>query len=31
MQLQVGDIVDVVILKVEAERGRISLGMEDQK
>jgi uncharacterized protein len=31
MQLQVGDIVDVIILKVEAERGRISLGMEDQK
>jgi uncharacterized protein len=31
MQMQVGDIVDVIILKVEAERGRISLGMEDQK
>jgi uncharacterized protein len=31
MNLQVGDIVDVVILKVEAERGRISLGMEEQK
>jgi uncharacterized protein len=28
MLLQVGDIVDVTILKVEAERGRISLGME---
>ena len=28
MHLQVGDIVDVTILKVEAERGRISLGME---
>ena len=26
--LQVGDIIDVSILKVEAERGRISLGME---
>jgi uncharacterized protein len=26
--LQVGDIVDVSILKVEPERGRISLGME---
>jgi uncharacterized protein len=26
--LQVGDIIDVTILKVEAERGRISLGME---
>jgi len=26
--LQVGDIIEVVILKVEAERGRISLGME---
>ena len=25
--LQVGDIIDVTILKVEAERGRISLGM----
>ena len=31
MRLQVGDIVDVTIIKVEAERGRISLGMEDQK
>ena len=30
MQLQVGDIVDVTILKVEAERGRISLGMEKE-
>ncbi len=28
MSLQVGDIVEVTILKVEAERGRISLGME---
>lgn len=28
MLLQVGDIVDVTILKVEEERGRISLGME---
>jgi len=28
MHLQVGDIVDVTILKVETERGRISLGME---
>ena len=28
--LQVGDIIDVTILKVEAERGRISLGMEKQ-
>jgi uncharacterized protein len=26
--LQVGDIIEVIILKVEAERGRISLGME---
>jgi uncharacterized protein len=26
--LQVGDIIDVSILKVEVERGRISLGME---
>ena len=26
--LQVGDIIEVVILKVETERGRISLGME---
>jgi uncharacterized protein len=26
--LQVGDIIDVTILKVEVERGRISLGME---
>jgi protein Tex len=29
--LQVGDIIDVIILKVEAERGRISLGMEKAK
>lgn len=29
--LQVGDIIDVTILKVESERGRISLGMEKQK
>jgi uncharacterized protein len=29
--LQVGDIIDVIILKVEAERGRISLGMEKEK
>ena len=28
--LQVGDIIDVIILKVEEERGRISLGMEKQ-
>lgn len=28
MALQVGDIVDVSILKVEPERGRISLGMD---
>ena len=28
MLLQVGDIIEVAILKVEAERGRISLGME---
>ena len=28
--LQVGDIIDVSILKVEEERGRISLGMEKQ-
>jgi uncharacterized protein len=28
MSLQVGDIIDVTILKVEVERGRISLGME---
>jgi Transcriptional accessory protein len=28
MLMQVGDIIDVTILKVEAERGRISLGME---
>ncbi len=28
MAMQVGDIVEVAILKVEAERGRISLGME---
>jgi len=26
--LQVGDIIEVAILKVEAERGRISLTME---
>jgi uncharacterized protein len=30
MTLQVGDIIDVTILKVEVERGRISLGMEKQ-
>jgi uncharacterized protein len=30
MALQVGDIIDVTILKVEVERGRISLGMEKQ-
>lgn len=30
MTLQVGDIIDVIILKVEVERGRISLGMEKQ-
>jgi uncharacterized protein len=30
MILQVGDIIDVTILKVEEERGRISLGMEKQ-
>ena len=30
MHLQVGDIVDVIILKVEAERGRISLGTENR-
>jgi uncharacterized protein len=29
--LQVGDIIDVTILKVEAERGRISLGMDKPK
>jgi uncharacterized protein len=28
--LQVGDIINVTILKVEAERGRISLGMEKE-
>ena len=28
--LQVGDIIEVTILKVEAERGRISLGMEKE-
>ncbi len=28
MSMQVGDIVEVSIIKVEAERGRISLGME---
>jgi len=28
--LQVGDIVEVVILKVEEERGRISLGIEKE-
>jgi len=26
--LQVGDVIEVSILKVEADRGRISLGME---
>jgi uncharacterized protein len=31
MAMQVGDIVDVTILKVEAERGRISLGMEHSR
>jgi uncharacterized protein len=31
MLLQVGDIIDITILKVEAERGRISLGMEKEK
>lgn len=31
MSVQVGDIVEVTILKVEAERGRISLGMEKEK
>jgi len=25
--LKVGDVIDVIILKVETERGRISLGM----
>ena len=30
MSLQVGDIVEVSILKVEEERGRISLGMEKE-
>jgi protein Tex len=30
VSLQVGDIVEVTILKVEAERGRISLGMEKE-
>jgi uncharacterized protein len=29
--LQVGDIIDVTILKVETERGRISLGMDKAK
>jgi len=29
--LQVGDIIEVNILKVEVERGRISLGMEDRE
>ncbi len=29
MVLQVGDVIDVTILKVEAERGRISLGIEE--
>jgi uncharacterized protein len=29
--LQVGDIIEVNILKVESERGRISLGMEDRE
>ncbi len=28
MTMQVGDIVEVSILKVEPERGRISLGMD---
>jgi uncharacterized protein len=31
MSMQVGDIVEVSIIKVEAERGRISLGMESGK
>jgi uncharacterized protein len=30
MALQVGDVIEVSILKVEPERGRISLGMDKE-